>query len=182
MRNEPLNLCPLSIVHRPSSVSQENPLPKQTWLTRTMDKIQYWIAIYVVNKRTSAMHVSSYRRSGGSSGGRVLNLPVLLLTATGRKSGQPRTVPLVYITDGPNYVVTASNSGREKPPLWYLNLKANPHATIEIGHEKKEVTAEIAGPDDKRRLWPILVRKAHVFAMYQKRTSREIDMVILHPD
>jgi deazaflavin-dependent oxidoreductase (nitroreductase family) len=122
-----------------------------------------------------------YRRFGGLLGGRVGRTPVLLLTTTGRKSGQPRTVPLNYITDGPNYVVTASNSGREKPPLWYFNLKTNPRAVIQLGRKTKEVTAEIASPDDKRRLWPMLARKAPVYDIYQTRTLRDIDMVILRP-
>jgi deazaflavin-dependent oxidoreductase (nitroreductase family) len=156
-------------------------MPKLNRLTRALDKLTYWASIYLISRRTSAMHITLYRLSGGLLGGKVRETPVLLLTTSGRKSGQPRTVPLNYIPDGPSYVVTASNSGREKPPLWYLNLRANPHATVQVGRTTKEVEAEIAGPDDKRRLWPMLARKAPVYDMYQARTDRDIDMVILRP-
>ena len=106
---------------------------------------------------------------------------VLLLTSTGRKSGKQRTVPLVYIRDGSAYVITASAGGAEKHPGWFFNVQSHPQATIEVKAKRIPVTAEVAGPEKKPELWTRLVEVAPNFAGYQKRTSRDIPMVILHP-
>ena len=100
-------------------------------------------------------------------------------TATGRKTGRRRTVPVMYLKEGVNYVVTASNGGREKHPAWWLNLESNPPAMIEVEGVHQSVVAESVSPEEKRRLWAQLVEKAPFFEGYQKRTSREIPMVIL---
>lgn len=128
-----------------------------------------------------AIYVFLYRRTGGKVGGRLGVMPVLLLTTTGRKTGKKHTVPVMYLSESPNYIITASNNGGEKPPAWWLNLKGNPQATIEIGGDMKLVTIEQAGPEEKKRLWVQLVAKAPAFEGYQKRTQREIPMVILRP-
>jgi deazaflavin-dependent oxidoreductase (nitroreductase family) len=144
-----------------------------------MDKMTVFASVHLVNRRTANRHVAMYRRTGGKVGGKIREMPVLLLTTTGRKSGQPRTVPLNYLPDGKNYVVTASNSGRDEPPLWFLNLQSNPQATVQVGRVTKTVIAKEATPQEKARLWPILTRKARQYAEYQKRTEREIPMVVL---
>jgi deazaflavin-dependent oxidoreductase (nitroreductase family) len=126
-------------------------------------------------------HVALYRRTGGGFGGRIMNLPVLLLTTTGRKTGMRRTIPLAYLEDGPTYVITASNAGRDKPPAWFLNLRGNPHARIQVGRQTLEVTAETASADEKQRLWAELIGRAPGYARYQQRTRRDIPMVILRP-
>ena len=122
-----------------------------------------------------------YNVSGGRIGGKMGKVPVLLLTTTGRKTGKQRTLPLVYIMDGSAYVITASAGGADKHPGWFFNIRSNPQATIQVKDKHIKVTAEIAGPEKKPELWARLVEVAPNFAGYQKRTSREIPMVILHP-
>ncbi len=122
-----------------------------------------------------------YNVSGGRIGGKMGKVPVLLLTTTGRKTGKQRTLPLVYIMDGSAYVITASAGGADKHPGWFFNIRSNPQATIQVKDKHIPVTAEIAGPEKKPELWARLVEGAPNFAEYQKRTSREIPMVILHP-
>jgi len=122
-----------------------------------------------------------YNVSGGRIAGKVGKLPVLLLTTTGRKTGKQRTLPVGYIMDGSTYVITASAGGAEKHPGWFFNIRSNPQATIQVNDKRIQVTAEIAGAEKKTELWTRLVEVAPNFAGYQKRTSREIPMVILHP-
>jgi deazaflavin-dependent oxidoreductase (nitroreductase family) len=121
------------------------------------------------------------------SGGKLMNktpggvLKILLLTTTGRKSGLPRTHPVMYYPVGETYVIIASNSGSDKPPLWYLNLRAQPEAAVQIGKATQQVKAEDANAAERARLWPILVEKQPVFAAYQKFTDRQIPVIILRP-
>jgi deazaflavin-dependent oxidoreductase (nitroreductase family) len=129
-----------------------------------------------------ATHTALYRRTGGRIGARFGRRTLLLLTTTGRRSGTPRTLPLQYVKDGPCYVVAASNWGRSRPPAWYLNLRAAPRATIQVGQRMIPVTAEQAGPEEKRRLWPAFVARDPTFARYQQRTTRDIPLLILRPD
>src|ERR1043166_9781739 len=82
---------------------------------------------------TGKLNVPLYRVSGGRIGGRVGRAPVLLLTTTGRKSGQKRTAPVVYLADGDRMVVINTNAGNERVPAWSLNLEANPEAEVEVG-------------------------------------------------
>jgi len=122
-----------------------------------------------------------YNVSGGRIGGKMGKVPVLLLTTTGRKTGKQRTLPLVYIMDDSDYVITASAGGADKHPGWFFNIRSNPQATIQVKDERIKVTAEIAEKEKKSELWARLVEVAPNFAGYEKRTSREIPMVILHP-
>ncbi len=122
-----------------------------------------------------------YNVSGGRIGGKMDKVPVLLLTTTGRKTGKKRTLPLIYIMDGSAYVITASAGGADKNPGWFFNIRSNPQATIQVKDKHIKVMAEIAGQEKKSELWARLVEVAPNFAGYQKRTSREIPMVILHP-
>lgn len=156
-------------------------MARLNWWTRLMDKLLLFSSVKLMNRKTASRHAAMYRRTGGKVGGKIGEMRVLLLTTTGRKSGQPRTVPLSYLPDGKNYVVIASNSGRDEPPLWFLNLESNPHATVQVGRVTKSVTAKEATPQEKARLWPILTRKARQYAEYQKLTERDIAMVVLRP-
>lgn len=106
---------------------------------------------------------------------------LLVLTTTGRKSGEPRSVSLVYIRNGSSYVVAASNAGRDMHPGWYFNLQSNPQVTLRIKNQQIEAVAEVASPEQKSQLWEQLVEAAPLFAGYPKRTRREIPMVFLHP-
>jgi deazaflavin-dependent oxidoreductase (nitroreductase family) len=122
-----------------------------------------------------------YRASGGRIGGKMGQVEVLLLTTTGRKSGKKRTLPLVYIMDGPAYVITASAGGADKNPGWFFNVRSNPQSLIQVREKQIKVTAEVAEPEKRSELWARLVELAPNFAGYEKRTSREIAMVILRP-
>src|SRR5438128_1695488 len=102
-------------------------------------------------------HAAMYRLSGGKLGGKMGPNTILLLTTTGRKSKEKRTIPLGYFKDGDDFVITASNAGAAQNPAWYFNLKSDPHATIEVGKEKLAVTARQADPEEKKRLWAKLI-------------------------
>jgi deazaflavin-dependent oxidoreductase (nitroreductase family) len=105
--------------------------------------------------------------------------PLLLLTHTGAKTGTKRTNPLAYFRDGDRYVVVASKGGAPTNPSWYYNLLANPTATIEVGVDKLEVTAEPAGLEERRRLWAMITGRNPAFEEYKKKTPRTIPVVIL---
>ena len=128
----------------------------------------------------SAM-VFMYRLTGGGIGGKMQNMPVLLLTTTGRKSGKSRTVPLGYLKDGADYVVIASYAGQPRHPAWFLNLQSHPEATIQVKRSQMQVKAETAKPEKRRELWARLVEVSPGYAKYQERTTRKIPLVILHP-
>lgn len=130
-------------------------------------------------KWSSAVHLFWYRMTGGLIGGSALGAPVLLLTTTGRKSGRARTTPLLYLEDGENFVVVGSNGGNDNHPAWFLNLRANPQAEIEIRNERTPVRAEIASSEERARLWPKLVEMYSGYARYQQETRREIPVVRL---
>jgi deazaflavin-dependent oxidoreductase (nitroreductase family) len=125
------------------------------------------------------LRVALYRRTDGRIGGRLGSLPVLLLTTTGRKTGQPHTIPLAYFEDDDDLFVVASNAGRNWPPAWYVNLVAHPQIEIEIRHSHRTVLATTATPAERARLWKQLVFVAPIYARYE-RSSREIPIVILH--
>ena len=117
----------------------------------------------------------AYRGSADSPAG------FLKLTTTGRKSGQQRTVHLMYIRDASAYVVTASNGGRQRPPGWLFNVRSNPQVTIHVQGTQVNAVAEVAEPDKRRELWARLLSIAPMYGGYEKHTSREIPMVILRP-
>ena len=128
------------------------------------------------------IHVALYRASGGRLGGRFRKgAPVLLLTTTGRKTGRRRTTPLLYVEEGDRYVVVASAGGAPSHPAWYLNLRSNPAATIQVGGRKLAITAETAGLEERARLWPRLTQMWPQYDDYQAKTHREIPVVMLAP-
>ncbi len=132
-------------------------------------------------KWATKLHTSLFRATAGRVGGRIVGSPVLLLNATGRKTGLRRTNPLLYLRDGDRYVTVASNGGTRGHPAWWLNLKAHPEATVEVGGCKVRVRAEEASTEEKARLWPKLVEMYPSYEGYQKKTDREIPVVVLHP-
>ena len=133
-------------------------------------------------KTWSAMHEFWYRLSGGLIGGRFGRVRMLLLTTTGRKSGRPRTTPLLYLEDDGNLVVIASNGGNPNHPAWWLNLKSDPQATVQVGRERRTVTAEEAEGETRERLWRAVVDVNRGYEGYQRSTSRRIPVVILRPE
>lgn len=122
-----------------------------------------------------------YRLTGGRIGGRMGKAPVCLLTTTGRKSGQPRTVPLLYLENGNDIVVVASKGGMSTHPAWYLNLVDNPQVTIQIGKTITKMVARTATPEEKPALWERLATMYKGYNNYQARTEREIPVVICSP-
>ncbi|MGQ0623787.1 MAG: nitroreductase family deazaflavin-dependent oxidoreductase [Sporichthyaceae bacterium] len=134
-------------------------------------------AAKVVNR----VHPFLVRRTGGRVGGSLRKAPVVLLTTTGRKSGKERTVPLIFLRDGQDVVIVASYGGDDRSPAWFHNLVADPQVSIEIDGMRTSMQARVADPATKARLWPELVRMYSGYASYQKRTEREIPVVLLSP-
>jgi deazaflavin-dependent oxidoreductase (nitroreductase family) len=131
---------------------------------------------------TARLNTLVFRMTGGALGSRFGRAQVLLLTTTGRKSGRPRTTPLIYIEDGPNIAVVASNGGDDRDPLWWRNLQADPRATVRTKRETHRVRAAQATAEKQARLWPLLTRAYPNFDVYTTRTAREIPVVVLSPD
>src|SRR6516162_1964244 len=127
----------------------------------------------------TGVHSVLYRSSNGVIGGRIANSPVLLLTTTGRRSGKQRTVPLLYLMDGPNVVLVASNGGAVRHPTWWHNLQTTSEAWIQIKSTRRRVKAEQASTAEKKRLWPRLIAMYPGYKRYQEITDRDIPVVIL---
>lgn len=148
----------------------DNPiLPK---IFKIMGRTQVWV----------------YRRTGGRIGGKWRvgagfrkPVPTLLLEHRGRRSGADYTTPLLYITDGADTIIVASQGGLPKHPQWYHNLRATPDTHIQIGRTRHAVHAVVADADQRARLWPLLVDAYADFDNYQSWTEREIPVFILQP-
>jgi F420H(2)-dependent quinone reductase len=132
-------------------------------------------------KLGSGAHAGVYRATGGKLFGRMGKSPILLLNTVGRKSGKKRTSPLLYAMDGEDFIIIASKGGAATHPAWYLNLKANPEATVEIGDREVRVEAEVEDPEDKARLWQKMVEMYPAYDDYQRKTEREIPLLVLRP-
>jgi F420H(2)-dependent quinone reductase len=130
---------------------------------------------------TGKLNVPLYRLSGGRLGGRIADAPVLLLTTIGRRSGEPRTVPVVYLEDGGRISVIGSNAGHSRTPAWSLNLQANPDAEVEIGRRRIEVRARVTDGEERAELWRKHVEQYSGFDEYEARTSRDIALFVLEP-
>ena len=128
------------------------------------------------------LHGGAYRATGGRVGGRVLGMPVLMLTTTGRRSGRPRTVPLTYFEDGDALLVVGSKGGSPRHPDWYLNLEAEPDVDVQVGSEHRRLRARRATAEEAARLWPVVLERAPVYGTYRARTTRDIPLVLLERD
>ena len=139
-------------------------------------------------KVMAAVNVWLFRKSGGRLGshwrigaGFRKPVPICLVEHTGRKSGLRRTTPLVYLRDGDRVVVVASQAGRPENPQWFHNVVADPAVTVQIGRERIAMTASVADPEERSRLWPKLVALYSDYDSYQSWTERVIPVVVLSP-
>lgn len=136
-------------------------------------------------KWMSKSNVVAYRVTGGRIGGKwrvgsaaKTGLPICLLTTIGRKSGEPRVSPLLFLEDGERIVLVASQGGQPKHPLWYLNLRANPTVTVQIRSRVRTLAAAEVDDEERARLWPKLVAMYPEFDDYQSWTDRKIPVVV----
>ncbi len=128
-------------------------------------------------------HTFLYRHTNGRIGQSFPGVEgkMLLLDHVGAKSGTPRTSPLLYVEDGEDVVIVASKGGFPKHPAWYHNLLANPDTTVQIGGERRSVHARLARPEERERLWEMACRAYGGYRDYERRTEREIPLVVLEP-
>jgi len=141
-----------------------------------------------VMKAMAAVNVWLFRRTGGRLGshwrigaGLRKPVPICLVEHRGRKTGLPRTTPLVYLADGDRIVVVASQAGRPENPQWFHNVVADPDVTVQIGRRKRPMRAHVADTGERAELWPRLVELYADYASYQSWTVREIPVVVLVP-
>ena len=137
----------------------------------------------LVLKTMNTVHRTILKLSGGRFGWEASNMPVLELTTTGRKSKQPRAVMLTSpLQEGSTVVIVASRGGDDQNPAWFLNLRDDPHVEVSLkGAPKQPMTARVATPEERARMWPKIVADHKNYGGYQKRTEREIPLVLLEP-
>jgi len=126
-------------------------------------------------------HVERYLETDGEVGHDWRGTHTLLLTTTGRRSGEPRTTPLIYGQRGDDYLVVASKGGSDEPPGWFLNLEANPEVEIQIKDRRMKARTRTATPAEKPELWETMTREWPAYDEYQQSTDREIPVVVLEP-
>jgi deazaflavin-dependent oxidoreductase (nitroreductase family) len=133
--------------------------------------------------RMSYFTVFAHAITGGRAYAGDENSPAgfLKLTTTGRKTGQARAVELLYLRDGPRYVVTASNAGKARNPGWYFNVQSNPQVTLHVHGRDVPALAQVASPEQRSVLWARLIEIAPFYAGYERRVTREIPMALLTP-
>ena len=123
--------------------------------------------------------IDEFRANGGKVGGVFAGRPMMLLTTTGKKSGEPRVAPLVYSTDGDDVVVIASKGGAPTNPDWYYNLLTHPTVTVEVGTDTYQAEALVVSGEERQRLYDAQATEMPMFAEYQKNTEREIPVIVL---
>ena len=124
-------------------------------------------------------HVDRYRATGGAEGHEWQGTQTLLLTTRGRKSGEPRTTPLIYAPHGDAYTIVASKGGSDTPPAWYLNLTEEPEVEVQVKADRFKARARTAGPEEKPEIWRTMVSEWPAYDDYQASTEREIPVVVL---
>lgn len=126
-----------------------------------------------------ADHTRRYVESGGTDGHLWNGVPTLVLTTTGRRSGQLRRNALIYGRDGEDYLIVASRGGDDHDPLWYRNLVADPHVSVQVGADRFDATARTASTEEKRRWWPTMAAIWPAYDEYEAKTDRDIPVVVL---
>jgi deazaflavin-dependent oxidoreductase (nitroreductase family) len=129
----------------------------------------------------TAVHRALYRATGGRIGARAGRARMLLLETVGRRTGQRRVTPLLYVEDAERFVVVASNAGDDRAPAWFLNLRKQPAAVIQVGAQRIAVAAREASTAESERLWPKLIASYRHYRDYRTRTQRRIPIVVLEP-
>jgi deazaflavin-dependent oxidoreductase (nitroreductase family) len=124
-------------------------------------------------------HIDRYEATDGQEGHAWEGTQALILTTTGRKSGEERKSALIYAEHDGTYLVVASKGGAPKPPAWYVNLQADPSAEIQVRGEKFPVTARDATPEEKPELWKVMTAEWPAYDEYQTKTDRPIPVVVL---
>jgi len=147
-----------------------------------MDYLSWADRSWPLLRRLMAGHTTVYRATGGLIGHRIPGFaPSLLLDHVGARSATKRTSPLVYGKDGQNLVLVASKGGYPKNPGWFHNLIANPDTTVQVGSQRRPVHARVATPEERERLWALMVGVYSGYEDYRRRTDREIPLVVLEP-
>ena len=147
---------------------------------RKLDRFRYVMGGELATTRLFyTLHRAIYRLSGGRIFSRMVGCPVVLLTTTGRKSGEPRTAPLFGFEEGQSIIVIPSNAGKKHYPSWYLNLRANPQAQVQVERELRQVSAREATPQEQERLWVYVTSLYAGYDAYRERTDRDISVVFL---
>lgn len=123
-------------------------------------------------------HVDRYVATDGEEGHEWQGTTALILTTTGRRSGEPRSTPLIYQAHDDAYLVVASNGGAQEP-AWFLNLKAEPEVTVQVMADRFDARARVAEPDDRAAMWPTMTAAWPAYDDYQERADREIPIVVL---
>ena len=136
--------------------------------------LEIWLGL-----RLLGVHQAVYARSGGRVGATLGGRKMLLLTTVGRRSGEERTVALLYVEDGDDLVVIGSKGGSDSSPAWLLNLGAEPACTVQVGTDRFEAHAVIAKGKERNRLWRKAIRAWPDYERYQARTQRQIPVVVL---
>jgi len=123
--------------------------------------------------------IAEFRTNQGKVGGQMAGMPLLLLTTTGAKTGRALTKPLAYSKDGDRIFVIASFAGAPKSPAWFNNLVAHPTVTLEVGSERFQAKAVVTAGAERERLFKLQADKMSIFYDYQKKTDRQIPVVVL---
>ncbi|MEV8638215.1 nitroreductase family deazaflavin-dependent oxidoreductase [Streptosporangium sp. NPDC051023] len=124
-------------------------------------------------------HVKRYRETDGAEGHDWQGTTALILTTTGRRTGEKRDAPLIYQRHDDDYLVVASNGGADAPPTWYLNLQADPEVEVQVLGDRFRARARTATPEEKPELWPIMTAAWPPYDEYQTKTDREIPVIVL---
>lgn len=126
-------------------------------------------------------HIRRYLATNGEDGHIMNGFPCLVITTTGKKSGEKRQAAVIYGKHGNSHVIIASKGGSDTPPAWFINLQANPRAHIQVKDKKMDVKMRVASGSEREQLWKMMVGIFPDYADYQKKTAREIAVVVLDP-
>jgi deazaflavin-dependent oxidoreductase (nitroreductase family) len=138
-------------------------------------------ARHPVRNLATHLHSFLFRSTNGRFGRSLRGMPVLVLETRGRTSGKPRSVPLLFVEDGGDWVVMASSGGDPRHPAWFLNLEAEPHGTVITAAGRRSVAATVTGGEERERLFGKLAEVYSGFHTYRERTTRELPVVRLRP-